>query len=399
MSVRDLAVEGSQNALSDVPDPFATEERLALRERVKTFAEAYIAPNIDQWEQDGFIPRDLHRRAAAEGLLGIHFDEAIGGSGGDFIDFWTMGEQMILSGHSSGLMMALFTHHVALAPVVAHGTPEQLERFARPTLTGETIVSLAVTEPSGGSDVASLQTTARRDGDYYVVSGAKKFISSAVRADFVVAAVRTGGAGYQGISLLVIEKETPGFEVKQNLNKMGWNCSDTGELEFTNVRVPASNLIGPENEGFRLLMELLPRERLGQAGMAYSVAKRSLDLAVEHCRERVTFGRPLMARQVVRYRLADMARDVDVAGEYLRNAIRRVSAGETPVAQICWAKQFTTEVCASVVDTALQLFGGSGYLHDSEINRHYRDGRVMSIAGGTSEMMTEITAKLLGYQP
>jgi acyl-CoA dehydrogenase len=380
-------------------DLFVTEERLALRERVRAFAEAHIAPNIDQWEQEGFIPRDLHRRTASEGLLGIHFDEAIGGSGGDFVDFWTMGEQMILSGHSSGLMMALFTHHVALSPVVAHGTPEQLERFARPTLRGEKIVSLGVTEPTGGSDVASLQTTARRAGDEYVVNGAKKFISSAVRADFVVAAVRTGGPGYQGISLLVIEKGTPGFEVRQNLNKMGWNCSDTGELAFTDVRVPASNLIGPENEGFRLLMELLPRERLGQAGMAYAIAKRSLELAVEHCRARVTFGRPLMARQVVRYRLADMAREVDVAGEYLRNTILRVNRGETPVAQICWAKQFATEVCASVVDAALQLFGGSGYLHDSEINRHYRDGRVMSIAGGTSEMMTEITSKLLGYQP
>ncbi|SNT14462.1 acyl-CoA dehydrogenase family protein [Rhodococcoides kyotonense] len=376
---------------------FETEERVALKDMVRNFAEKEVAPNIDQWERDGFIPMELHARAAEVGILGIGFDEAVGGSGGDLIDFCVMGEELILSGRSSGLMMALFTHRVALAPLISCGTPEQVEKFVRPTLEGRMVVALGITEPEGGSDVAGLRTTARRDGDDYIVNGSKTFISSGVRADAVVTAVRTGEPGHQGLSLLVIEKNTPGFEVTRRLDKMGWDCSDTAELAFTDVRVPAANLIGVENGGFRLIMELFQHERLGQAGMAYGIAKRSLDLAVEWCRERSTFGRPLIQRQVVRHRLAEMAQAVDVSGQYLKNTIVRVSEGEIIVPQVCWAKLEATKASSFVVDRALQLHGGSGYMRDTEINRHYRDARVMSIAGGTDEIMTEIVTKWMGF--
>lgn len=381
----------------NMSDPFATEERIALRDMARRFADKEIAPNIDRWESEGFIPLELHAKAAELGLLGLGFDEAVGGSGGDSIDFYTAGEEMILTGHSSGLTMALFTHHVTLTPLVSHGTPEQIDKYVRPVLAGEKIIALGVTEPGGGSDVANLRTTARRDGEDYIVNGSKTFITSGVRADFVLAAVRTGEPGYEGISLMVIEKGTPGFEVTRHLDKMGWDCSDTAELSFTDVRVPAANLIGEENQGFRLIMETFQHERLSQAAMAYTVAQRSLDLAVEWCRERSTFGKPLIARQVVRHKLADMAHAVEVARTFTRAVMIRVNNGEFIVPQVCMAKRQATDAALFIVDAALQLHGGTGYMRDTEINRHYRDARVFRIAGGTDEVMTEIVSKWMGF--
>ncbi|MCU1648039.1 MAG: acyl-CoA dehydrogenase [Nocardia sp.] len=378
-------------------DPFSTEERVALREMVRSFAEKEIVPNIDEWERIGLLPRELHERAAEIGLLGIEFDESIGGSGGDSIDFFTMAEELTYAGRSSGLIMSLFAHRIALAPIVSQGGPLLVDQFVRPTLAGTAIAAFAVTEPGGGSDVAALRTTARREGDFYVVNGAKIFISSAVRADFIVAAVRTGGSGYGGISLLVIPSDTPGFEVVRKLDKMGWDCSDTADLAFTDVRVPVANLIGAENEGFRMLTELFLSERLGQAAIAYSTAQRCLDLAEEWCRQRSTFGKPLMSRQLVRHKITEMAHAVDVARTYTRQIIRRVAAGEILVPQVCMAKRQSTDACSFVADAALQLHGGTGYMRDTEINRHYRDARVMSIAGGTNEMMSETVAKWMGY--
>ncbi|MGW0179297.1 acyl-CoA dehydrogenase family protein [Nocardia sp. NPDC003345] len=378
-------------------DPFATEERVALREMVRGFAEKEIAPNIDDWEREGLIPVELHRKAADLGLLGLGFDESVGGSGGDSIDWFVMAEELVRSGRSSGLLMALFTHHVALIPVAAHGTPDQIAKYVRPTLAGQKLAALGVTEPGGGSDVANLRTTARRDGDTYVVNGAKTFISSGVRADFVVAAVRTGEPGHKGISLLLIEKGSPGFEVTRHLDKLGWDCSDTAELSFDEVRVPAENLVGAENQGFRLIMELFESERLAQTVMAYATAQRCLELAVDWTRERATFGKPLIARQVVRHTLSDMARAVEVSREFAHQVMIRTAAGEVLVPQVCMAKKQATDAARFVADAALQLHGGTGYMRDTEVNRHYRDARVFSIAGGTDEILAEIVTKWMGY--
>src|SRR2546421_9729238 len=265
-------------------NPFETPERKALRETCRAFVTREIVPNLADWERDGEIPRELHKRAAGIGLLGIGVPEEAGGSGGDVIDGTVVTEAFLEAGASSGLLAGLFTHGIAVPHMISAGDPDQIERFVRPTLSGELIGALGVTEPDGGSDVASLRTTAVRDGDHYVVNGAKTFITSGVRADFVTTAVRTGGEGYQGISLLVIEKGTPGFTVGRKLHKMGWLCSDTAELSFVDARVPARNLVGEENGGFVLVMQQFVNERLGLATHAYSVAQRALELTVEYVR-------------------------------------------------------------------------------------------------------------------
>ena len=267
----------------------------------------------------------------------------------------------------------------------------------RPTLAGEKIGALAVTEPGGGSDVAGLRTTAVRDGDDYVVNGAKTFITSGVRADFVTTAVRTGGPGHAGISLLVVEKGTPGFTVDRGLAKMGWHCSDTAELSFVDARVPAANLVGEENSGFAQIAEQFVVERIALAVHAYGIAARSLTLTASYCRERETFGKPLLANQVVRHRLVEMHRQVEVARTYARAVAARRSAGESPIAEACLAKQTAVEACAYVVDQAVQLHGGTGYMHGTEVERHYRDARILGIGGGATEVLTDLSARLLGY--
>jgi acyl-CoA dehydrogenase len=269
----------------------------------------------------------------------------------------------------------------------------------RPTLRGEKIGSLAITEPGGGSDVGHLRTTAIRDGDDYVVNGAKTYITSAVRGDYVVAAVRTGGPGAAGVSLLVIEKGTPGFEVSRKLEKMGWRSSDTAELSFTDARVPAHNLVGAENSGFFQIAQAFVSERVGLAVQAYSSAQRCLDITVQWCRDRETFGRPLISRQSVQNTLAEMARRIDVARVYSRNVIeRQLDGDQNLITSVCFAKNTAVEAGEWVANAAVQLFGGMGYMAESEIERQYRDMRILGIGGGTTEIMTALAAKTLGYQ-
>jgi acyl-CoA dehydrogenase len=376
---------------------FDTVERRALRESCRAFVTREIVPHLSEWERAGEIPKALHRRAAEVGLLAVGLPEEVGGSGGDAIDATVVAESFVETGASSGLLAALFTHAIAVPHMISAGDPGQIERFVRPTLAGEKIGSLGVTEPDGGSDVASLRTTAIRDGDHYIVNGAKTFITSGVRADYVTTAVRTGGEGYQGISLLVIEKGTPGFTVGRKLDKMGWLCSDTAELSFVDVRVPAANLIGEENGGFILVMQQFVSERLGLATHAYSVAQRALELTVGYCRQRHTFGRPLISRQVVQHKLVEMRQRIELARTYSRSVVVRQSAGEQPVAEACLAKNAAVAACDWVVDQAVQLHGGIGYMRESEVERHYRDARILGIGGGATEVLVDLVAKLLGY--
>ncbi|TQM79639.1 acyl-CoA dehydrogenase [Saccharothrix saharensis] len=375
---------------------FETPERRDLRAVVRRFTEQEVVPHLADWERAGELPRSLHRTAADIGLLGLGFPEPVGGAG-DLLDTVVATEELIGAGGSSGLVAGLLTHGIALPHIVDAGDPDLIDRFVRPTVAGELIGALAITEPGGGSDVAALRTTARRDGDTYVVNGTKTFITSGARADFVTTAVRTGGPGYQGISLLVVEKGTPGFAVDRRLEKMGWHCSDTAELSFVDARVPAANLVGPENGGFALIMRQFQVERISLAVQAYATAQRCLDLALSHVRQRETFGKPLIARQVVRHRLVDMAQRIDLARTYTREVAVRVAAGEEVVAQVCFAKNAAVEACSFVVDAAVQLHGGAGYLRDTEVERHYRDARILGIGGGATEVMTELAARRLGY--
>ncbi len=375
---------------------FETPERRALRAVVRKFTEQEVVPHLPDWERAGELPRSLHRTAAAIGLLGLGFPESVGGAG-DLLDTVVATEELIQAGGSSGLVAGLLTHGIALPHIVDAGDPGLVDRFVRPTLAGELVGALAITEPGGGSDVAALRTTARRDGDVYVVNGTKTFITSGDRADFVTTAVRTGGPGYQGVSLLVVEKGTPGFAVDRRLEKMGWHCSDTAELSFVDARVPVANLVGAENAGFALVMRQFQVERISLAVQAYATAQRCLDLALAYARRRETFGKPLVARQVVRHRLVEMAQRIDLVRTYTREVAVRVLAGEEVVAQVCFAKNAAVEACSFVVDAAVQLHGGAGYLRDTEVERHYRDARILGIGGGATEVMTELAARRLGY--
>ena len=376
---------------------FWTDEQLALRESAEAFVRKEIEPHLQQWEDAGSVPRELHQVAAKLGFLGLGLPEHVGGSGGTFLDALALSEAMTGAGASSGLLAALFTSGIALPHIISSGNADLIDRFVRPTLAGEMIGALAITEPGAGSDVARITTSAVQDGEHFVVNGAKTFITSGVRADFVTTAVRTGGPGYPGVSLLVIEKGTPGFEVTRSLSKMGWHCSDTAELSFMDCRVPVANLVGDQDAGFAMIAQHFVTERLGLAAHGYGIAARALALTVEHAKSRETFGRPLASRQVVRHKLVEMHRRVDVARTYTRDVARRFAAGEQPLAEALMAKATAVEACSFVVDQAVQLHGGAGYMHGSEVERAYRDARILGIGGGATEVLNDLTARLLGY--
>jgi acyl-CoA dehydrogenase len=378
-----------------------TPERRALRALSRDVVAREVAPHVEQWETDGELPRSLHRTFADAGLLGVAFPEAVGGGGGDPVDTAIVVEEIMSGGGSGGLVASLFTHGIALPHIVRSGSADLVDRYVRPTLAGEAIGALAVTEPDGGSDVAGLRTRAVRDGDHWVVNGAKTYITSGVRADFVTTAVRTGGPGWQGISLLVVDRGTPGFGVSRRLDKMGWRCSDTAELSFVDVRVPAANLVGDEGSGFVQIMQQFQSERLALAVQAYATAQRCLDLTLQWVRDRETFGRPLAGRQVVRHKVADMARQVWVARTTTRAAFDAwlgdtSGAADSAVTEVSMAKNTACAACDAVVDTAVQLFGGLGYMREGEVERHYRDSRILRIGGGTDEIMNEVVAKRIG---
>ncbi|MFI7576158.1 acyl-CoA dehydrogenase family protein [Micromonospora sp. NPDC049497] len=378
-----------------------TPERRQLRELTRAFVTREVLPHLDDWERAGEVPRSLHATAAKIGLLGVGFGESVGGSGGDLLDSIIVTEEIIRSGGSSGLVAALFTHGIALPHILAacgvpsdsaSGPQHLIDRYVRPTLAGTTIGALAVTEPDGGSDVAGIRTRARRDGDHYVVNGSKTYITSGIRADFVTTAVSTGN----GLTLLVIDKGTPGFTVGRRLEKLGWHCSDTAELSFVDVRVPVANRVGEEHTGFLAIMQHFAAERLSLATQAYATAQRCVELATRWCRDRSTFGRPLASRQLVRHRLAEMHTRAEAARAYVHVVATRVAAGEPVVTEVAMAKNVAVAACAEVVDAALQLHGGFGYLRDAEVERHYRDARILGIGGGTTEIMNEIIAKGMG---
>ncbi|MDN5894555.1 MAG: acyl-CoA dehydrogenase family protein [Nocardioides sp.] len=371
--------------------------RAALSESAREFVRREVAPHLQEWEDTGNIPRSLHLAAAKQGFLGVSFPESVGGEGGDLLDSLALQEAMFEEGASSGLMAGLFTSGIALPHLAANGSPDLIDRFVRPTLAGELIGSLAITEPGGGSDVARITTRADREGDEYVVKGAKTFITSGVRADFVTTAVRTGDEGHAGVSLLVIETDTPGFTVDRSLRKMGWHCSDTAELSFTDVRVPAANIVGAVNSGFYQIAEQFVVERLALAVHGYGIAARALALAASYAKERQTFGRPLADRQVIAHKLVEMHRQVEVARTYTHAVAARHVAGENVIADACLAKQTAVETAEHVCHQAVQIFGGAGYMHGTEVERHYRDARILGIGGGATEVLTDLAARLLGY--
>ncbi len=376
--------------------PFYGAEHEQFRTQVRRFVDREIAPNIDAWEQAGRVPWSLFKRAADAGLLALGYPEALGGVPVPDSHYHIVFHEELARVGAGGLIPAVWVHGISLPPIIAFGSDAHKRRFVEPVLAGEAIAALAITEPSGGSDVARLQTTARRDGDFFIVNGSKTFISGGMRARFLVTAVRTGEAGAGGISLLVIDAESPGV-TRTELKKMGWWCSDTATLYFDDVRVPAENLIGAENAGFRAIMANFNSERLALAAQSFGLAQCCVDEAREYARDRQTFGASLITHQVIRHKLVDMATRVQAIKATLDLLAWRIDAGATPVAELCMLKVDATAALEYCASEAMQIFGGAGYMRGTKIERIYRDTKVMTIGGGSAEIMKDLAARQLGY--
>ena len=367
-----------------------------LRDSVRRFVEREILPFVAEWEEAESFPRELYAKAGAAGILGIGYPEQFGGSHeGDLFAKVAVSEELMRCG-SGGLVAGLGSLDIGLPPVLKWAKPAVRERVVPQVLSGEKIMALAVTEPSGGSDVANLKTRAVKEGDYYRVSGSKTFITSGVRADYYTVAVRTGAEGFAGVSLLLIEKGTPGFSVGRSLKKMGWWASDTAELFFDDCQVPVENLIGVENMGFAGIMANFQSERLSLAIMANMTAQLALEESMKWAKEREAFGKPIGKFQVLKHRLAEMATQLEVSREFTYRQAAKMAAGKSVIKEISMAKNFATDVSDRITYDATQILGGMGFMRESLVERLYRDNRILSIGGGTREVMNEIISKQLG---
>jgi len=374
--------------------PYYTEQHEAFRDTVRRFVDKEIAPYADEWDEAETFPRELYRKAAGIGLLQLGYPEQYGGVPADSFYAIIAGQELARGG-SGGVCASLLSHTIGTPPIVNVGSDDLKARVVPAILAGDKISALAITEPSGGSDVANLKTTARRDGDHYVVNGSKMFITSGMRADYYTVAVRTGGGGMGGVSLLLIEKDTPGF-TQTPLKKMGWWASDTAALYFDDCRVPVTNLVGAENQGFPAIMLNFNAERLALAAGANGFARVCLDDAIAYARERETFGKKLIQHQVIRHKLVDMAQRVEATQAYLESLAWRIDHGDQPIADICMLKNQATQTMEFCAREALQIFGGAGYMRGTRVERIYREVRVNAIGGGSEEIMKDLASRQLG---
>ncbi|MDO9453090.1 MAG: acyl-CoA dehydrogenase family protein [Stagnimonas sp.] len=376
--------------------PFYNDDHEEFRTQVRRFVEREIVPHIDAWEIAEELPRELHRKAADAGLLQISFPESCGGVEVPDLFYTVVLTEELARAGSGGLIASLMSHGIATPPIAHTGTAAQKARFAAPVLAGEKIAALAITEPGGGSDVASLKTRAVRDGEHYIVNGSKTFITSGMRADYITCAVRTGGEGMGGISLLVIEADMPGF-TRSPLQKMGWWSSDTATLYFQDCRVPVANRIGAENMGFMAIMMNFNQERIMLAAQAWAFAQVCYEESLAYARERHTFGKPLIRNQVIRHKLADMKMRLDAVKAHLDLLTWRVSNKQMPVAEVCLLKNHACTALEWIANEAMQIFGGAGYLRGSKVERIYRETKVLTIGGGSLEIMKDLASKQMGY--
>ena len=376
--------------------PFAPEHE-TFRDSVRAFVEREISPHVNAWDEAESFPRTLYQRAAEMGLLGLGYPESLGGTPADGWYRLVATEEIARAG-SGGLMASLFSHSIGLPPIVAHGSESLQRRIVPAVLAGEKIAALAITEPGGGSDVARLRTTARRDGSDWVIDGEKSFITSGLRADWITLAVRTGGPGASGISLIAVPGDAAGL-TRSPLAKMGWWCSDTAQLRFDSVRVPIDHLIGDEGAGFRMIMQNFNSERLLMSAGAITFAQVCLDEAIDWARQRKTFGAALVEHQVIRHKLMDMRMRIASARAWLHALVERQEAGDTGaewVADLCLLKNHATQTMQQCADQAVQILGGMGYMRGTKCERIYREAKVMMIGGGAEEIMKELAARQLG---
>ncbi len=379
--------------------PALTEEHEAFRETMRRFVAKEVSPYATEWDEAGEFPREMYRKAAAAGLLGVGFPEEYGGTPADLLMHIVLSEEIAMAG-SGGVHASLFSHSIGAPPIANAGSEAMKRRVLPSIIAGEKISALAITEPSGGSDVAQLRTTAKLEGNEYVVNGEKTFITSGMRADYYTVAVRTGGPGAGGVSLLLIERDRPGF-TRYELKKMGWWSSDTAALRFDDCRVPAANLIGEENAGFRIIMGNFNSERLGMSAAAVGFAQVCLDDAVAWAQERKTFGKRLVEHQAIRHKLVDMQMRIHAARAMVYDtAYKLTQAPRDPqaIAQLCLTKNFATRTMQFCADEAVQTLGGAGFIRGSRAERVYREVKVMTIGGGAEEIMKDLAARQLGWQ-
>ncbi|MFO0749859.1 MAG: acyl-CoA dehydrogenase family protein [Myxococcota bacterium] len=367
-----------------------------LRRTVREWCARDLKPHADEWEAARLFPREVFNQAAELGLLGIRVPEKWGGQG---LDWWfttAYAEEMVNCG-MAGLTMALLVQSDMATPVIHEiGNDYHRENFLMPAVKGQAIAALGVSEPDVGSDVANIRTTARRVGDDYVINGSKTYITNGTRCDFITLAVRTGGDGFKGISLVLFPTDTPGFKVGKKLEKLGNHSSDTAELVFEDCKIPAKNLLGHENAGFYYIMRNFQGERLVGALSSVSGAQRVLDETIAFCQDRNAFGRPLVGFQTVRHQIVQLEAELEAARQLCYRAVDLVNRKQDATREITMAKLVGGELANKVVDRCLQLHGGAGYMAEYEVSRAWRDTRLITIGGGTSEIMREILSKIQG---
>ncbi len=376
-------------------------DRAALVETVTRFARNEIAPYVTAWDEAGEFPRSLYQRAGELGLLGLGYPEAYGGTPAPYVLRMDMWRTLCHFGASGGVLASLLSHNIGLPPVLAHGSEAVRREVIPSVLAGEQIAALAITEPGGGSDVAALNTRARRDGDDWVIDGEKVFITSGMRADWITVAVRTGEAGSKGaagISLLLVPGASSGLS-RTRLDKMGWLCSDTAHLRFDGVRVPARYLLGEEGAGFRIVMANFNGERFGMAAAALGFSLACYDEALAWARQRKTFGTTLVGHQAVRHKLVDMQMRIYSTAAWVEALAARADAGDASpdwVAQVCVLKNHATQTMQFCADQAVQILGGMGFMRGTVSERIYREVKVMMIGGGAEDIMKDLAARQWG---
>lgn len=378
-------------------DTMFSAEHQELRQSLRRFVERELAPHAEEWEKAEFFPNEVFQRMGELGFLGLNMPEAYGGSGGDYLYSVVRAEEMsgCLSG---GLAMGLAVHtDMVMPPLLQYGTEEQKQKYLVPSIKGELISCLGITEPNAGSDVQGIRTMARRDGNDFIINGSKIYITNGVRADYILLVTRTDTArNPKSVTLFLVDKNLPGVSVSRKLKKVGMHSSDTAELAFHDVRVPASAMLGEEGKGFYHIMWELQSERLYAAVSGVAGAQRSFDLAYNYAKERVAFGQPISQFQVIRHKFADMATQIEAARQLTYACVRKYLNGEYPVKEITMAKLFVAQMAHHVADEALQIHGGAGYMDEYEISRHWRDSRLGRIGAGSDEIMKEVIAKELG---
>ncbi|HUY74137.1 MAG TPA: acyl-CoA dehydrogenase family protein [Candidatus Dormibacteraeota bacterium] len=375
---------------------YFTDAHEELRLTVKRFLEKEVQPHLAEWEETTF-PDSIMKRFGEMGLLGLRYDPAYGGQGGDYFSAIVLSEEMARAG-CGGLGMAVAVQaEMATPPLNKFGTDVQKRKWLAPAISGDAIAAIAMTEPDAGSDLANIQTVARKDGNQWVINGRKIFITNGARASWVLLVTKGDRErGHKGYNLLMVERGTPGFTVTRTLEKLGMHSSDTAELLFEDCRVPLSNLIGEEGEGFKHLMWELQGERLIAACGAVAGAQKVFEYAADYAKNRVAFGKPISEHQVIKHKLVDMATDVNMIRAFVYETARRWDEGEYPVREITQAKLRATQIAVQVADEAIQILGGHGYMREFPVERAWRDARLARIGAGTDEIMKEIIAKTYG---